>query len=235
MNRTHALGFVSLFILGAATAFGACSSSSTTATPGVTTDSGPKDTGSGGQDTATGADTNTATDTATGDDSGAPTDAGADAGCSKVSSLHPPSADAGTSTIFCPFATGADGGTATIYCTGGSQHCCETPSGTSPSTCEALATTCPVAKSTDWQCQDPVSDCKDPTKPVCCAAGASIGLGTPAGVCGNFAHTMTATACVANEAACSGIILCTSNAECPSDKPTCTPFSKAGSQVGGCM
>ena len=53
MNRSHALGFISLFILGAGTAFVACSSSDVTPVPGV--DSGVKD--SGGTDTNVG-DTN---------------------------------------------------------------------------------------------------------------------------------------------------------------------------------
>ncbi len=77
-----------------------------------------------------------------------------------------------------------------------------------------------------------MADCTDPANPVCCAPGASIGLGTPG--CGNFAHTMKNTVCVASQAACSGIIMCTNNNECPSGQ-TCTPFSKAGNQVGGCM
>jgi hypothetical protein len=59
MNRTHALGFISLIILGAGTAFVACSSDSGGTTPAVTKDSGV-DTGK--------ADTNV-TDTATGGDS----------------------------------------------------------------------------------------------------------------------------------------------------------------------
>ena len=60
---------------------------------------------------------------------------------------------------------------------------------------------------------------------------ASIGLGTTG--CGNFAHYMIGTQCVA-QGACTSIVMCTSDDECPSGK-TCTPFGKAGAQVGGCM
>lgn len=64
MNRTHALGFISLIILGAGTAFVACSSEDAVTPPVVTKDSG---TDTGKTDTATG---DTATgDTATGDTS----------------------------------------------------------------------------------------------------------------------------------------------------------------------
>ena len=229
MNHAHALGLFSLFVLGGAAAFTACSSSSDTS-PGIT-DSGVKDTGSasdtGSSDTSTG-DSGTTTDSGTVDDTAV--DDAADGGCSTPGTLHPPSADAGTSTIYCPFSS-TDGG-ANIYCTGQTQHCCETPAGAgTPSTCEALATACPVAKSTDWQCQDPVADCPSAT-PVCCATGASIGLGAPG--CGNFAHKMTGTTCVATGGCAGGITMCTSDGECPSGQH-CTPFSKAGAQVGGCM
>jgi hypothetical protein len=231
MNRTHALSFISLFIAGTATAFFACSSNDTSSGPVAAADSGTKDTGSG-QDTALAADTNPAPDSGAVDtaidDTGSPA---VDSGpCSKVGSLHPPSADAGTSTIFCPFSAVGDAGK-DLYCTGKTQHCCETPaSAGTPSTCDPLATACPVPKSTDWQCQDPVADCPSAT-PVCCAAGASIGLGATG--CGNFAHSMTGTKCVA-AGACTGIVMCTADAECPSGQH-CTPFTKSGAQVGGCM
>ncbi len=232
MNRSHALGFVSLVVVGAATAFLACSSSDTT-DPVVAIDSGLKDSGSAA-DTAPGADTNTAPDdTGTTTDSGVAGDTGSTTGdtgtCSKIGTLHPPSADAGTSTIFCPFSASGDAGK-DIYCTAKSQHCCETPAGSTLSTCEALGTACPVAKSTDWQCEDPSADCPSAT-PVCCAAGATIGLGATG--CGNFASKMTGTTCVA-AGGCTGITICTADAECPTGQH-CTPFTKAGNQVGGCM
>jgi hypothetical protein len=67
MNRTHALGFISLFILGAGTAFVACSSESPTATPGY--DSGVKDTATG-TDTGPGVDSGPAVDSGPGVDTG---------------------------------------------------------------------------------------------------------------------------------------------------------------------
>jgi Cys-rich repeat protein len=146
-----------------------------------------------------------------------------------VGTLHPPKSDAGAN-IYCPFSAVGDGGH-NEYCTGGTEHCCETPADAGvPSSCEPIATACP-ALSMDWQCEDPVADCKDSAKPVCCAPGATIGLGNPG--CGNFAHKMTQTTCVA-AGSCAGIVMCTSDSECPSGQK-CTAFSKAGNQVGGCM
>ena len=180
-------------------------------------------------------DAGTTKDATAATDSGSTTaDAGTtptvDAGsCSNVSTLHPPSPDAGTATIYCPFSSVGDAGNQ--RCQSGTQHCCETPSGSgSPSSCESAATPCAIPRSVDWGCQDPVADCKDGAKPVCCAAGATIGLGAPG--CGNFARSMTGTACVA-ASACTGIVMCTDDSECPAGK-TCIPFSKAGAQVGGC-
>src|SRR5262249_7813921 len=148
---------------------------------------------------------------------------------SNATTLHPPKADAGANTVYCPF-SGVDGGS-NMYCNPSTEHCCETAADAGvPSACTPLATAC-LAGSTDWGCEDPVADCKDPTKPVCCAPRASIGLGMPG--CGNFAHTMHNTICVA-AGTCTGIIMCTSDGECPSGQK-CTPFGKAGNQVGGCM
>jgi hypothetical protein len=158
------------------------------------------------------------------------TGTGGTGNCSKIGTLHPPMAGA-TDTLYCPF-SGVDGGM-NMLCNPTQQHCCETPQGaTMPSMCVPNATACMTGTGyTDWQCEDPVADCKDATKPVCCAPGASIGLGMPG--CGNFAHTMTHTTCVAT-GMCTGITMCTSDGECPNGQH-CTPFSKAGNQVGGCM
>jgi hypothetical protein len=150
--------------------------------------------------------------------------------CGKLSTLHPPKLDAGPGSIYCPFSAVTDGG-GNAYCTGGTEHCCETPAGSAtPSACEPLATACATG-SVDWGCEDPVVDCANPATPVCCAPGASIGLGTAG--CGNFAHTMKSTVCVA-AGSCTGVTMCTSTAECPTGQ-TCTAFVKAGNQVGGCM
>jgi hypothetical protein len=155
---------------------------------------------------------------------------GSGGSCIKVTTLHPPLLDAGPGTLYCPF-SGVDGGP-DQYCVPGPQHCCETPEGSTPTQCQPIATACMTGTGyVDWQCEDPVADCSAGA-PVCCAPGASIGLGCPG--CGNFAHQMNGTTCVPT-GACAGIILCTSNAECPAGLPTCTPFEKAGNQVGGCM
>ncbi len=227
MNRNHALAFISIFVVAAGGALFACSSSSTTITPGVTTDSGVHDTGSVNSDTGPVTDSGTVDDTAPAADTGL---------CSKIGSLHPPSEDAGGKTIYCPFSSVGDAGNESCYggnwgAEAGVQHCCETPaSAGTPSTCQAEGTACPVAKSMDWGCQDPVSDCPTAT-PVCCAPGASIGLGTTG--CGNYAKSMKNTTCVA-AGACTGIVMCTSDGECPTGQK-CTAFGKAGAQVGGCM
>jgi hypothetical protein len=154
--------------------------------------------------------------------------------CGKITTLHPPKLDAGPGTIYCPFSAVGDGGNE--YCTPGTQHCCETPEGaTTASACTSINTSCMTGTGyTDWQCEDPVTDCTAAGLPVCCAPGATLELGTPAGTCGNYASEMKSAACVA-AGTCTGIILCTSNSECPAAHPTCTPFSKAGNDVGGCM
>jgi hypothetical protein len=181
-------------------------------------------TGAGGATSST-----TSTMTGAGGAATTTTSTGAGGECSTVGTLHAPTPGS-TMNIFCPFAP-TDAGD--VYCTSMSQHCCETPEGNAtPTSCEPIATACMTGSGyMDWQCQDPVADCPAAT-PVCCAPGASIGLGTPG--CGNFAHEMKNTTCEAT-GACAGIIMCTSNAECPAATPTCTPFDKSGAQVGGCM
>ena len=153
--------------------------------------------------------------------------------CGKVTTLHPPKM--GTNlTLYCPF-SGVDGGKA-VDCDPATQHCCETPQGAAtPSACQPSATACMTGSGyVDWRCEDPV-DC--PNGMECCATApagktASIGLGAPG--CGNFAHHMIGTACVAAGACTNSIKMCTSDAECTAPMK-CTPFGKAGNQVGGCM
>jgi hypothetical protein len=134
--------------------------------------------------------------------------------------------------IYCPFSATTDGGP-DEYCTANTQHCCETPEGSATaSACQPTATACATG-STDWGCQDPTADCA--SGDICCAPGATLVLGTPAGQCGNYASGMKSTTCVSAATGCTGgIIMCTSTSQCPSGK-TCTPFEKAAAQVGGCM
>ncbi len=210
----------------AGAAVGACGNSSGTGgsggggASGSTTTSSSKSTGSGTGSTSSGSTSSAgATSSST---SGA---GGAGGGCSTPSTLHPPSADAGTSTLYCPFSA-VDGGK-NLYCTNTTEHCCEPKMGTA--TCDPIATAC-APMDMDWQCEDPKADC--PSGQVCCAPGATFGQGAPG--CANFAHTMTKTQCMA-AASCTGMIMCTSNDECPASQPTCTPFKKAGNQVGACQ
>ncbi len=160
-------------------------------------------------------------------DSGGPGDAGSgDAAneCGMAAKLHPPTPDGG---IYCPFSA-ADGGK-NVYCTE-TQTCCETPSGTSPSTCVAGKTdTCPVAKSTAWQCEDP-ADC--PSGQKCCAHSGDAGAVTvQADVCGpylsKFSGTRCASACSAGE-----LVVCEEQAACPTG--TCTAVKPKGNDIGVC-
>lgn len=228
-----------IFGCTAGASLGACSSTSTsgtgnhTTTQGSSSNSSSSTSGTMSSSSGTGGmggmPTTSSSSSGTG---GMPTSSSSSSGtgnCSAVTTLHPPKLDAGPGTIYCPFSAVGDGGNE--YCTPTTEHCCETPADAGvPSACQPAATAC-TAGSTDWGCEDPVVDCKDPTKPVCCAPGASIGLGNPG--CGNFAHTMKNTLCVA-AGACTGIVMCTSDSECTAPQK-CTPFGKAGNQVGGCM
>lgn len=188
----------------------------TTTATGTTTSTTTTTTGTGGMGTGTGGSSGTGMDAGT---------------CGKVTTLHPPMP--GTKlTLYCPF-SGVDGGKA-VDCDPSIEHCCETPAmSTTPSACHTNATPC-GATDVDWQCEDPGSDCTGGMD--CCATSkpgkiSSIGLGAPG--CGNFAHQMIGTKCMA-AGSCPGIKMCTADTECTSPQK-CTPFGKAGNQVGGCM
>jgi hypothetical protein len=201
-------------------------------TSGSTTGPSGSTSGTGGtastSSTTAGTGGTTTTSSGTGGTGGSTVDAGE---CGKVTTLHPPNLDAGPGTIYCPFSATTDGGK-NEYCTPETQHCCVTPEGSpTASACEPTGTAC-ITGATDWQCEDPLTDC--PSGMICCSnSGASLGIGTPAGTCGNYAHKMTGTQCVA-AGMCNGIQMCTSDAECPTGQ-TCTPFAKGGNDVGGCM
>jgi mucin-2 len=200
---------------------GGSTTSSSAGTGGATTTTSS----SGGGSTTTTTTTTTASSSSTTTSSGAP--------CTGPGTLHPSNPDAGPGTIYCPF-SGVDGGK-DMYCTPGTQHCCETPEGSStPSACVPIGTAC-VSGSTDWQCEDPATDCPA-SNPVCCAQGATwVDGGTMNGmVCQNYASMMTGTVCT-TQAQCNGIIICATQAECTSiGKTGCDTFSKAGNQVGAC-
>jgi len=226
-------------VMGAS--MGACSSSSTGGTGAGTTTSSST---TGASSSSTGSATTSSSSSSSGSAGGAgggtsssSTSGSSSSGeCGTVSKLHPPKADAGPGTIFCPFSATTDGGPEE-YCTPETQHCCETPEGNATASgCQPSTTACMTGTGfTDWQCQDPVTDCPA-ASPVCCAPGATLELGTPVGTCGNYASKMTHSTCT-TAAACpasGNIILCTSDSECTAPA-VCTAFEKAGGQVGGCM
>jgi hypothetical protein len=212
---------------------GACSSSSNNGTGNSTTGSSSNSTSATGGTTGSST-SSTATATGTG---GTGTGGLANDGCGAAGtlqsslSLHPPTPDAGPGSIYCPF-SGVDGGHAE-YCTAGTQHCCETPEGSTPSACMPSATACTTGTGyTDWQCEDPVTDCASGQD--CCSDGMFVmGVTVAAGQCENYASKMTKTTCVA-KGSCTGFTLCTSTSECPSGK-TCTALEKAGNQIGSCQ
>jgi hypothetical protein len=151
-----------------------------------------------------------------------PGDAGTD--CSKPAQLFPPKGDGG---MFCPFSA-APGGK-DIYCTD-TQTCCETPSGSSPSTCvPGKTTTCPVSGSTAWECLDDVN-CQGGK--VCCAYGTdggpvSVGTDTCGPYLSHFGGTRCETSCAAGE-----LSVCEAQSECKTG--TCTAVKPKANDVGVC-
>lgn len=171
---------------------------------------------------AKGTDANAADSAPDDDGSTGETDAGTD--CATPPKLHPPKADGG---IFCPY-SGVDGGK-NIYCAI-TDTCCETPDKTTPSSCvSGKTTTCPVAKSTPWQCEDP-ADCAGGQK--CCAYAQDGGAVTvKTDTCGpylsHFAGTRCADTCAAGE-----LVVCEEQSACSNG--TCTAVKPKGNAIGVC-
>ena len=195
---------------GALLALEACSDNGTTPTeiPPVV-DSGRHDSSSSSSDA--GADTNEPP----------PGDAGKE--CGTAPKLFPPKADGG---MFCPFSA-TDGGK-NVYCTL-TETCCEAPTG-STSTCVSGKTeTCPVAKSTPWQCEDPI-DCPQGQK--CCAYGTNgeaVTVGTD--VCGAYLSKFGGTKC-ADTCAAGELVVCEEQSEC--EAGTCTAVRPKANDIGVC-
>jgi len=155
----------------------------------------------------------------------APADASA---CESPPSLFPETMPG----VYCPFS--ADDAGNAITCSPG-QHCCEVPVGAStPSTCEAAGTACPVANSVDWQCLAPI-DCTslDAGTPVCCGTGTPT---TATHCCKTWPewNSFTGTKCMA---ACPapGITVCQADSDCTTDAgATCTASKSNGSDFGFC-
>ena len=193
-----------LFLLGACTANGTSASDE------------PLPTGDSGHTTL-------GTDAGSSDDSGDPgtDDGGGD--CGKPASLHVPKPDGG---MYCPFSA-ADGGK-TVYCPITDQ-CCETPSGTSPSTCETKGSTCPVSNSTVWECQSP-ADCTGGQK--CCAhSGTAAAVTVGSDTCGPYLSKFSGTHCAAS-CASGELVVCEQPSDCSSG--TCTAVKPKGNDVGVC-
>jgi hypothetical protein len=165
-------------------------------------------------------DGSSSSDTGTGQE---PTD---DAGseCGTQAKLFPPKPDGG---MYCPFS--ATGGGKDIYCPV-TDTCCETPQGGGPSTCVTGKTdTCPVAKSTAWQCADP-ADCPDAQ--ACCAHGGGTGTVTVGNdVCGPYLSKFSGTHCAAS-CGTDELVVCEEQSECKTG--TCTAVKPKGNDIGVC-
>ena len=154
------------------------------------------------------------------DDAGDPPD------CGPAPALHPP----GDASIFCPFAVPL--GQPPLRCAA-TEECCETLQDAGvPGSCQAKGTTCPVARSTRWECQDAVN-C--PSGQVCCAIGSDGGAVAldPNGACGRprmvgFDGTRCSPSCGA-----SALAVCESPASCPAG--TCRPLRARGVEIGVCQ
>lgn len=144
--------------------------------------------------------------------------------------------------MYCPFSA-VDGGK-NVFCPHG-QHCCETPESTPPipSTCEPSTTACPVANSTDWQCEG-TPDCS--SGQVCCGAGkvenqaAQPGCGPDGGTVppsifvSKFTPGSTCAAtCVAVGTGAVAWQICSQTSECPAGQ-TCVPVEPKGNTIGAC-
>ncbi len=192
---------------------------------GTGLDSGQPEDSSTSQDS--GVDTGRESDSGTADssspqDSGTPGDSGT-ADCGSFPTLHPESMPG----VYCPFS-----GNPSITCMA-YQECCETPAGAgSPSTCEMFGSTCPVANSITWECEDPIACMGNPgaAGPVCCGQG-SVQLDSNCGYHygSGFMGTVCAASCAAGE-----VTICETQSECPSGT-TCTPFKTKGLQIGACL
>lgn len=192
----------------------ACSSSDTT-TEVPTVDAAPRSTG----DSAT-----NPTDSATPPEGDAGTgDAASE--CGTPAKLHPVTAGADGGNIYCPFSA-TDAGK-TEYCTN-DQQCCETPSGTSPSTCETKGSACPVTGSTVWECEDP-SDCASGMQ--CCARSTGAGVTVGTDTCGPYLSKFSGTYCAAT-CATGELVVCEAQAACATG--TCTAVKPKGNSIGVC-
>jgi hypothetical protein len=218
-------GSAAIVGLGMMSALSACSGDDTG------TDSGPKD---AAKDT-------TANDVNTQDvvqqDSQPPQDGGSSE-CGSSPTLH----DASAGSIFCGYPP--DGG-AGFSCTTGTQCCLGGKVGQTfqPEDCVTWGNACDnpgpdaASPSVPIECEQ-TADCtaNGKTANVCCLQG-----GTAPAVfagCGYYKSTPGGSAITCEPGVCSGatdIQICSSNADCPVTKPTCTPMKWKIYQLGFCM
>jgi hypothetical protein len=233
LRMTWFLGGCAFALIGGMNAMACSSSSSVPTGPGADSGGGGMDATPGKDGTTPGQDTGPGADVAPGSDTGPVGDAGGDVDCGKKSDLHPEDA-AG---IYCPFSAVGDGGDKT--CTGG-EVCCQTPeteAGT-PSTCAAAgttSTTCPVAKSIVWECEDPIDCVGSAGGSLCCGFGVAK-KEDPS--CTNYDYVSGASGkgSVCADSCTGGNIICETQAECTAaDAGTCTPVKYHGNAVGFCM
>jgi hypothetical protein len=201
---------------GAGTGTGTGTASSTASAPG----------------TGTGTSTGTTPASSSSSSQKAPVDAGS---CYKPPTALHPETQAG---VYCPF-SGADGGD-NVTCSAG-EHCCEPPeSANKVSTCEPAVTTCPVASSTDWQCEG-APDCASESGTVCCGTG-TIEQQAPQPDCGDggyaafsYVSGFKGSACAST---CSGtgvFRICSKDSECPGGAAgSCVPIEPKGGGIGYC-
>jgi hypothetical protein len=151
--------------------------------------------------------------------------------------------DGGTG-VYCPFSTPGPG-SPNIFCADG-QHCCETPeAANTPSTCEPPTTACPIAGSTDWECEGTL-DCVNAGKPgtICCGTGTILqqapqpGCGPDGGTLAaypyvtGFTGTTCQTSCATvGDAGSPGFPVCSKNSECTT---VCIPIKPKGNAIGYC-
>ncbi len=220
---------LSCIILAVVTACGGSSGTGGSGGTGSTTSGSTtsKSTGTGPGATST---TSAGTTVSTGTGAGG-------GGCKPLGKLHPTDPVDGNNTIYCPFqgGQGGQGGGGTSSCDHTTEHCCAGKMNF-PSSCDPKATACPPSNYTDFQCET-ASDCG--ANMDCCGDGIFKDGGMQNGMqCQNYASMMSKATCVA-KGTCTTILMCneknaTANpVQCPAGKD-CTPFSKAGHQLGAC-
>jgi hypothetical protein len=187
---------------------------------------------------------------ATTPDSGITDSGGPDGAANEASScthgspprFHP--SDGGPMSLFCGFLSG-DAGTLNcdphlqICCVGGTQ---EGGAGFVDPVCGVPGTPCSNGNGPrEIDCEDP-NDCPTPGSTCCIGAIGSTTLPPALDPACNYDYARSGirTHCVTPDAggpSCRAgeFVICTGNAQCPADKPTCIPFKSIFFSLGFCM